>query len=135
MGDIITYDADIKPLLSRSLLEYLTDVSNNTPNQDIIDKTIASAEGKAKSRLGVRFDLVLSSTLHTNNLKAILVDIVTYRLYVRSGQEVPEGVKDVYDEAIADLKEMASGEQVLGADTDDEADLVTGGGVITFGRG
>jgi len=108
---------DIKSVISNS---DLIDLTNSSGGGTVIESTITDAisfsDAMIDGYLRGRYNLPLSST--PTSLKYIAVDFVVYRLYsLRHFHNVPENIKERYDDVIRRLYEIQKGKYDLGIES------------------
>lgn len=89
----------------------------------VMDRALADADAEVNSYLAVRYALPLAGV--PTALARVAADIARYRLY---DDGVPETVRKRYEDAVALLKRMASGDVKLVLDGDGQGGTGTGTG-------
>ena len=88
----------------------------------VMDRALADADAEVNSYLAVRYALPLAGV--PTALARIAADMARYRLY---DDGVPETVRKRYEDAVALLKRMASGDVKLVLDGDGQGGTGSGG--------
>lgn len=91
----------------------------------VMDRALADADAEVNSYLAVRYALPLAGV--PTALARVAADIARYRLY---DDGVPETVRKRYEDAVALLKRMASGDVKLVLDGDGQGGTGSGGAQV-----
>lgn len=117
---------DIKLKLPESDIIDLTDDANTGAiNTSIVNSAIADAESLIN--MYIRSHATLPLTVVPTMIKKIAVELSKFYLYERRG-DVPENVKESYDEQKSLLKDIQKGVASLGVETETEDTKVTDSG-------
>jgi len=101
-------------LLQRMTLQQLTqltdDAKTGQPSETVVSGVLEEASGKVDSYVRSRYTTPLQPC---DTATTIARDIAVYLLYSRRPGQMPETVRQRYEDAMASLKDIASGKAVL----------------------
>jgi phage gp36-like protein len=101
---------DLLKMIPEADLTDLTVESGDVPDSVIIAEAISMADAEIDSYLGVKYVVPFSPT--PDQVKALAVDLAIYHLYSRHNI-VPQVRQQRYEDAVAVLKQVVSGERVI----------------------
>lgn len=114
---------EIETAVGETLLASLTMTRDGSIDYDLVDEKITDAEAVVDGYLRSRFTVPITPV--PTLIRKITKDIVVYYLYHKNYEEIPDGRKDQYANAISILKGIQGGTIHLESTPSIEAPLPT----------
>lgn len=114
-------------LAERDLVLLTNDNKTGIVIADRVARAIASAEGVVNGYVGARYTVPLTGTI-PDLVQKWTGDIAKYFLYQR--RRVPEDVRQAYEDAIASLRDVATGKMTLGIEPAPTASAISNQGAV-----